>query len=416
MSEWGEAPLGELLEHLFDHRGRTPKKLGSDWVPAGVQVISAKLMTKDYLDLEREQRFVDESTYQKWMPVPLSEGDVLLTSEAPLGRVGVVPSIPRLCLGQRLYALRSNESLLDSRFLLYWLRSPVGQQALVRRASGTTVKGIRQSELVQVEVPLPPIREQQLVGSLLQALDDLISNNRRRIELLEEMAQAIYREWFVHFRFPGHEDATFVDSPLGPIPEGWEVAALEQLAHLTMGQSPKSEFYNEAGDGSPFHQGVKDFGLHLPTHRTYCTVEGRAALDGDVLISVRAPVGRLNIAPSDLIIGRGLAAARARSGHQSLLFYALKLSVFAVEDSMGSGTIFKAITKKDLANLWLLWPTSEMADRACAIFTPMVDQVLSLTMSNVELALIRDLLLPKLVTGEIDVSDLDLDALVRAAS
>ena len=133
------------------------------------------------------------------------------------------------------------------------------------------------------------------------------------------MAQAIYREWFVHFRFPGHETATFIDSPIGPIPENWEFQTLEQLAHLTMGQSPKSEFYNESGEGHPFHQGVKDFGPHFPTHRTFCTVEGRQAKSGDILISVRAPVGRLNIAPSDLTIGRGLAAKAATGASTSVL-------------------------------------------------------------------------------------------------
>ena len=254
-----------------------------------------------------------------------------------------------------------------------------------------------------------------MISSVLGAIDDLIGNNRRRIEILEEMAQAIYREWFVHFRFPGHETATFIDSPLGPIPENWEFQTLEQLAHLTMGQSPKSEFYNESGEGHPFHQGVKDFGPHFPTHRTFCTVEGRQAKSGDILISVRAPVGRLNIAPSDLTIGRGLAAARARSGAQALLFYGLKMTAFAVEDSIGSGTIFKAITKSDLANLRIPWPTSEIESQASSVLDSMMDQIRALTSWNTGLSSTRELLLPKLVSGEIDVSDLDLDAVLEGA-
>ena len=142
-------------------------------------------------------------------------------------------------------------------------------------------------------------------------------------------------------------------------------------------------------------------------------MDARAAKEGDILISVRAPVGRLNIAPSDLTIGRGLAAARAKSGHQSLLFYGLKLTAFAVEDAMGSGTIFKAITKKDLTGLRVPWPTPDLADRASSVLSPMVALIHSHTMSNVRLTAVRDLLLPKLVSGEIDVSDLDLDTVLE---
>src|SRR5690606_37193884 len=103
---------------------------------------------------------------------------------------------------------------------------------------------------------------QRAVARVLAHFDDLIENNRRRIELLEEMAQAIYREWFVHFRYPGHEDIPLVDSPLGPIPDGWKVVPLVELANVTMGQSPKSDLYNTDGQGKPFHQGVADFGTH----------------------------------------------------------------------------------------------------------------------------------------------------------
>ena len=130
--------------------------------------------------------------------------------------------------------------------------------------------------------------------AVLRPYDKLIENNTRRIEILEEMAQIIYRQWFVEFQFPGHEQVKMVESELGLIPQGWEVKRLGEMCHVIMGQSPKSEFYNETGEGLPFHQGVRDFGKRFPTDRVYCTVQNRIAEAGDILFSVRAPVGRIN--------------------------------------------------------------------------------------------------------------------------
>lgn len=403
--------IDELLVALIDYRGKTPTKTSD-----GVPLITARVIKGGRISSDR-QEFIAEEAYDTWMRRGLPKaGDVLITTEAPLGEVAQVGLNDHIALAQRVILLRPDPRKVDPQFFFHFLRSPRAQERLRRRSSGTTVLGIRQPELRAVEIDLLPRKSQETVGMILDSIDELIENNRRRIEVLEEMAQAIYREWFVHFRYPGHEDATFVDSPLGLIPEGWKAVQLVDVAELTMGQSPKSEFYNDDGHGSPFHQGVKDFGRHFPTHRTFCTVEGRRAAAGDILVSVRAPVGRLNIAPTDMTIGRGLGAARSKFGYQSLLFYALKLTAFATEDSMGSGTIFKSITKKDLASLRIPWPPDSFAGYVERQFAPKLEQIGVLSRSNVHLAAIRDLLLPKLVTGEIDVSELDLDALVEAAS
>lgn len=139
--------------------------------------------------------------------------------------------------------------------------------------------------LTSFEFLLPPLPTQRKIASILSAYDDLIENNTRRIKILEEMAQAIYKEWFVHFRFPGHEKVKMVESELGLIPEGWEVKRLGEVCKIVMGQSPSSEFYNTIGQGFPFHQGVKDFGTRFPFHTTYCTVNKRVAEKGDILLS-----------------------------------------------------------------------------------------------------------------------------------
>src|SRR3546814_50724 len=238
--------------------------------------------------------------------------------------------------------------MLAAVFNSAWGRSIVGGQLV-----GSAQQHFNVGSAKALRVRLPSRAAQDQIAAVLCALNDLIENNRRRVEVLVEMARVVYREWFVHFRHLGRERTAFVDSSLGPIPEGWEAVPLVDVALITMGQSPKSEFYNTDGVGTPFHQGVTDFGSHFPTHRKFCTVDGRSAVEGDILVSVRAPVGRLNLADTTLVIGRGIAAIRSRSGHQNLLFEKLK-EVFAEEDSMGGGTIFKAIGKSELQSINVL--------------------------------------------------------------
>ena len=254
----------------------------------------------------------------------------------------------------------------------------------------------------------PPMQLQRKIAAVLSAYDDLIENNNRRIKILEDMAQTLYREWFVHFRFPGHENVPMVESPLGPIPEGWVVKQLGEIYDVLMGLSPKSEFYNETGEGLPFHQGVTDFGQRFPTDRVYCTVQKRIAEIGDILFSVRAPVGRINVANKKIIIGRGLSAIRSKNGDQAFLLQQLK-DRFQEEDTIGSGTIYNAITKSDLLGIQLLKPAKSIVAKFEETVQPIFLELVNLTMKNTNLRQTRDLLLPKLISGEIDVSELDIN-------
>ena len=192
------------------------------------------------------------------------------------------------------------------------------------------------------------------------------------------------------------------------MPQGWEVKQLGEMCYVTMGLSPKSEFYNETDDGLPFHQGVTDFGKRFPTDRIYCTIQKRVAEIDDILFSVRAPVGRINIANKKIVIGRGLSAIRSKEGNQTLLFQQLK-DRFQEEDTMGSGTIFNAIRKADLLEVPLLIPTKSVISKFEEIANPIFVKLVNLTMKNQNLCQTRDLLLPKLISGELDVSELDID-------
>ena len=273
--------------------------------------------------------------------------------------------------------------------------------------AGVGVPTLNRNHLDTLEVEVPPLLTQRKIAAILSAYDDLIENNLRRIKILEEMAQNLYREWFVKFRFPGHQNTRFVDSPLGKIPAGWEVTNLGESCYLIMGQSPKSEFYNNDGIGLPFHQGVTNFGDRFPSDRLYCTIEGRIAEAGDILFSVRAPVGRMNIADKKIVIGRGISAIRHKEGYQSLLWEQLR-NRFTEVDMMGNGSIFASVTKSDMQGIELIFPpTSAMSD-ATFYLGPIHNEIDALTLKNTTLRQTRDLLLPKLISGEVDVSALDI--------
>jgi len=197
---WESVPLDELVEEIIDRRGVTPLKLGSDFVPSGHRVISAKLIKGGRIDLTADEpRFVGPAVYRRWMRTPLFADDVILTSEAPLGEVAYVDQQLDWCLGQRLFGVRTKKSRMVGRFLYYALQSESVRSDLLSRASGTTVLGIRQTELRRVLVPVPNIDQQRSIAEILGALDDKIELNRRMNETLEAMARALFKSWFIDF-------------------------------------------------------------------------------------------------------------------------------------------------------------------------------------------------------------------------
>jgi len=238
-------------------------------------------------------------------------------------------------------------------------------------------------------------------AEILAEYDRLIENNDRRIALLEESVHLLYREWFVNLRFPGCDGG---DGGEGGdrIPDGWALQPLGEVCEIVMGQSPKSEFYNENGQGLPFHQGVKNFGSRFIEHETYCIQEKRIAQAGEILCSVRAPVGRLNITLDRIVIGRGLAALRSKSGHQSFQFYQLK-SFFFQEDMIGGGAIFASVTKKQFSEQMMLVPTKPLLQKFEEFSIPVDQQIMNLHRQNQRLREARDGLLPRLMNGSITV-------------
>ena len=378
------------------------KLTSRDYVDHGVPVIrGSNLNNGRYLDMS-DFVYVTDSKVREDLSSNLAKPlDLVFTQRGTLGQVAIIPDdgiSDRYVVSQSQMKLTVDVAKADGLFIYYYFSSRQAIEKIMNFTSSSGVPHINLTVLRNFEIPVPPLETQQRIASILSAYNDLIENNRRRIQLLEQAARLLYKEWFVHLRFPGHEHTKIHNG----IPEGWEMKPLSKIAEITMGQSPKSEFYNKEGNGLPFHQGVTNFGIRFPTHQSYCTVNNRLAEQGDILFSVRAPVGRINITPAKIVIGRGLAAIRSKLGQQNLLFYALK-SHFFKEDMIGGGAIFAAITKKVLYSVEVLQAPDSVAEMFMEHVRPVDSQIENLHRTIDQLTKARDLLLPRLMNEEVAV-------------
>lgn len=291
-----------------------------------------------------------------------------------------------------------DESKCYPKFIYYQLRSEHIGRWLEKVSIGATMPSLNTGLLSGIEMVLPPIEIQKQIAGILSAYDDLIENNQKQIKLLEEAAQRLYKEWFVDLHFPGHENTKIVDG----VPEGWNEKTLSQVANVIMGQSPKSEFYNSEKKGLPFHQGVGSYGVRFVMDDIYSTSYTRIAEPNSILFSVRAPVGRLNITKNKVVIGRGLAAINQTDGCQSYLYYLLKNKFFK-DNIVGNGSIFASVSKDELLNQKFLIPERNLMMQFEKIVSQMDKQIENLDSKNKKLIEARDRLLPKLMSGEVEV-------------
>lgn len=255
---------------------------------------------------------------------------------------------------------------------------------------------------------------QQRTIKILSLIDKKIQINNQINQELEAMAKTLYDYWFVQFDFPDQNGNPYKSSGgkmvyhpelKREIPEGWGVEKLENIANITMGQSPKGTSYNEVGEGMFFFQGSTDFGWRFPVARQYTTEPSRIAEEDDILLSVRAPVGTLNIADTRCCIGRGLAAINSKVGANSYIFNVMQ-DFKKLFDMMNSvGTTFGSITKDDLYSLKLIYPPNELLMKFDKSVNSFDREIKNRSRQNQELSQLRDWLLPMLMNGQVKVED-----------
>lgn len=319
-----------------------------------VDVRNRDLQVTKLLGLSIEKCFIpsiantigtDMSTYKVVMPGQFAYGPVTSRNGDKITialYTGDEPAI--ISQAYVVFEIVDREKLLPE-YLMMWFRRPEFDRYARYHSHGSAREIFDWAEMCATMVPVPPISEQRAVVADYEAVARRIAVAKRTIATLQATAQALYRKMFV--------DGIDKEN----LPEGWRWGTLGEVAKITMGQSPSGETYNEDGKGMIFYQGRTDFGFRFPSIRMYTTEPTRFAKKGDVLLSVRAPVGDLNIAPHDCCIGRGLASIREKHNCQSYIYYLLmSLSdIFNVSD--GDGTIFGSITKDELYGIKVIIPT-----------------------------------------------------------
>lgn len=378
--------------------------------------------------------FVTEEKADKHQGNLAFPGDLLVTQRGTVGQIGRVPEdapFRRYLLSQSQMKLTVDTEKACARFVYYALKSPDAQNAMLGATISSGVPHINLTTFRALEIALPDLSTQRAVSTVLGSLDDLIENNQRRVKVLEEMASAIYREWFVYFRFPGHEDSTFVDSDLGLIPEGWSIQLLGDLATVDKGLSYKGVFLTDDGvpmanlkcigpEGGFRRDGTKPYsGTYKPRHEVR---------PGDILIANTdlTQAGNVIGAPAKVprkgfedggIISHHISAIRPRDvAANPWMYRSLEDKRFRdYARSVASGATVLGFRPDDTKAYPVVTPPASILGRFAETERPLVALQERLLEAAEGLSELRCLLLPKLVTGQIDVSDLDLDAVVERA-
>ena len=279
----------------------------------------------------------------------------------------------------------------------------------MKGAKGSKMPRGDKDQIMRYDLPTFSPQEQENIGNLVISITNKLWLNRSINHNLEAIAKQLYDYWFVQFDFPDENGKPYKSSGGAMvynenlkrnIPEGWNDGIFADIANITMGQSPDGSSYNETGEGEIFYQGSTDFGIRFPSVRMYTTSPTRYAKQGDILMSVRAPVGAVNIANSDCCIGRGLSAIYSMIGSITYIYYVVHYLKVRFDNLNTAGTTFGSITKDELFNLPVVVPSNDMIERFEVICKPIFNKQMEIGFEIESLDKQRNELLPLLMNGQ----------------
>lgn len=419
LSSWKRLRLGDVLalKHGFAFKGKYFSNQGEYILltPGNFQ-IDGGLKFKGNKEKYYSGEFPEEYLLEK-NDLLIAMTDLTQTA-AILGSSLFIPENGRFLHNQRLGKIENLSPILDSQFLYHLFNYRGVREQIKGSATGSTVRHTAPERIYRVEAFIPPLPTQRKIASILSAYDDLIENNLRRIKILEEMAQNLYREWFVKFRFPGHEKVKFVDSPMGKIPEGWEIQTVQDTFQISGGGTPskqESEYWKNGTinwytptdltrSGMMFSEQSKTringLGLKKSSARLFPPYS--------VMMTSRATLGVISINTTEATTNQGFITCMPNDQFPlHILHYWLKENV-DIFISLGTGATFKEITKGVFKKIHLIVPDQDILDKYEGLVSPITSLLLNLQRSIENLRQTRDLLLPKLISGKLDVSDLDI--------
>ena len=423
MSEPQCAPLEEWMESIIDYRGKTPEK-----TTAGIPLITAKVIKGGRIETPSE--FIAADAFEEWMRRGIPQaGDVVITTEAPLGEVAQLPK-GKVALAQRVITLSGKKGLVDNTFLKYLLLSRPFQEDLEARATGTTVVGIKQSVLRKIDLAFPSFLDQKAIAHILGTLDDKIELNRKTNETLEAMAKALFKSWFVDFdpvraKAEGRPTGlpaeisdlfpdSFEDSELGEIPSGWQCSPLADRAiYLSRGISPA---YCEEGGVLVLNQKcVRDSRISFEKARRHDTTRkqiiGREVRRFDALVNSTGvgTLGRVAMMPicqEEVVVDSHVTVVRGSNEQESFFISSTLLNRQTEIEALGEGSTGQTeLSRVVLGSVPVIFPSPQLISAYFDFAFIIQDKIEKNDQISVALASARDALLPKLISGEIRIPD-----------
>ena len=402
---WGKVKVGDCCEVTSSKR-----IFFSEYVDSGVPFYRSKeIIESSNGQAISEPLFISQEKYDEiknhfGVPQP---GDMLLTSVGTIG----VPYIVRekdyfYFKDGNLTWFRNFSDELNSKYLFFWVKSSEGQSVLNNTTIGSSQKALTIASLKGLEIPCPPAPVQKRIVEILAGYDDLIENNQKQIKLLEEAAQRLYKEWFVDLRFPGHETTPIVDG----VPEGWEVCKFSEIASIMSGGTPKTEVKEYYEGDIPFYT-PKDsdgsfFVFDTITHISEAGLEhcnSQYYPEGTVIITARGTVGKTTILAVPMAMNQSCYALKCDELNSPYyLFFSLNKEVDSLK-TMANGGVFNTIIVKTFDSISLTIPTQKVLSAFNAVVSSIMQQIKAKMKQNIHLAEARDRLLPKLMSGEIEV-------------
>ena len=404
MATWPAKRMDELCEITSSKR-----IFAADYVSEGVPFYRGREITEKYkgnLDVSTELFITEEkfSEIERKFGAPKS-GDLLLTSVGTLGSVYVVKPGDRFYFKDGNLTWFRNFQELDSRFLYYWLGSPQGKAELQKATIGSSQSAFTIVLLKGMEMELPPLPVQRRIAGILSAYDELMENSQRRIRLLEAMARALYREWFVHFRFPGHEKLPRVASPLGDIPQGWEVRTVKDVAKVTYGFPFASNKFNTDGIGTPVIRirDILDGSINTLTDEV---AEPKYHIkNGDILVGMDGDFHMCIWSSGHAFQNQRVAKFESNGEIGNYhLFLALELPIQTWNKSI-VGTTVAHLGDMHIKTIQIVWPPAKILAKAREVLEPMSQQIIDLKRQIQNLRRTRDLLLPRLLSGQVCLAE-----------
>ncbi len=403
---WREVRLGDILSGKGYIRGPFGSSLKRDEMKqTGTPVYEQQ---HAIYNTRKFRFYIDESKLAELKRFVVKTDDLIISCSGTVGKISIIKDTdPIGIISQALLLLRVDTKKVLPEYLLYFFQTKYGFNSLINASQGSVQINIAARDVVErINLILPPLLVQKGIVASVSAFDKKIELLQKQNKILESLAQTLFKHWFIYFEFPDENGKPYKSSGGGMkttkkeiIPENWHRGTLGEEFTITMGQSPGGDSFNLSGNGTVFFQGRTDFTERYPKVRLYTTEPSRIAKKNDVLVSVRAPVGDVNVADQQCCIGRGLAAVNSISPSYSL--HKLKSLSGIFQKFESEGTVFGSITKDGFNNINTVIPDAETIE----LFEKIVGSFDSKYRKNYleiqTLTNYRELLLPKLMRGEI---------------